>query len=138
MSYAHEMVQTRTAKQLVRSEAHYVLVGVIWAVAAVLSVFAPDLVSGSEQEHIPIAVLTVWLWAVVATTFVLMTPRAQVAAGWAIAVGLVWMAVMVIGLAAPQLVTGTDPTSIPLGAMVAPPVGSLVTGLICMRQATSA
>lgn len=137
MSDAHEPVQTRTAKQFVRSEAHYLLVGVIWAVTAVLSVFAPDLVSGGEQEHVPIAVLTVWLWAVVATTFVLMTPRAQVTTGWAIAVGLVWLAVMVIGLAAPLLVTGTDPTSVPLGVMVAPPVGSLVTGLLCMRQATS-
>jgi hypothetical protein len=138
MSYAHAPVQTRTVAQLVKSEAHLLLVSVIWAVAALLSVFAPDMITGSEQEHLPIAVLTVWLWAVVATTVVLMTPRSEVAMAWAITVGLVWAAILLIGLAAPQLVTGADPTSIPLGVLVAPPVGSLVTGLICMRQATSA
>jgi hypothetical protein len=138
MTYAHVPVQTRTVSQLAKSEAHLLLVSAIWAVTALLSVFAPDMVTGSEQEHLPIAVLTAWLWAVVATTFVLMTPRSETSMAWAIAVGLVWVAILVIGLAAPQLVTGTDPTSIPLGVLVAPPVGSLVTGLICMRQATSA
>ena len=136
MSTAYESKPAGTAMGFVRSEAQYMLVGVIWAVTAVLSVFAPDLIGGTEQSHVPIAVMTVWLWGVVATTFVLMTPRAHVTLGWAVGVALVWLAVMVIGLAAPALVSGTDQTHIPLGVLIAPPVGSLVTGLLCMRQAT--
>ncbi len=137
MSYAHGAVHTRSTVQVLKSEAHLLLVSVIWAVTALLSVFAPDMITGFEQEHLPIAVLTVWLWSVVATTFVLMTPTTPTATAWAVAVSLVWLAVLLVGLAAPQFVTGSDPTSIPLGVLVAPPVGSLVTGLICMRQATS-
>jgi low temperature requirement protein LtrA len=121
----------------VLSNLHLLVVAAMWVAAAVLSVSAPDMVTGSEQEHLPIAVLTVWLWAVIATAFVLMTPRSEATAAWAVTIGLVWTAIVVIGLAAPSLVTGTDPTTIPLGVLIAPPVGSLVTGLICMRAATS-
>jgi hypothetical protein len=119
------------------SNLHLLVVALVWFAAAALSVFAPDMITGSEQEHLPIAVLTVWLWAVIATAFVLMTPRSEATLAWAVTIGLVWAAIVVIGLAAPGLVTGTDPTQIPFGVLIAPPVGSLVTGLICMRQATA-
>ena len=38
----------------------------IIAAAAVITVFAPDLVSGSEHEHLPLPGLLVWLSAAVA------------------------------------------------------------------------
>jgi hypothetical protein len=38
--------------------------GGIWVAVVVISVFAPDLVSGSEQEHLPVAALTTWFGAV--------------------------------------------------------------------------
>jgi hypothetical protein len=39
----------------------------IWTAVVLISVLAPDLVSGSEQEHLPIAAFTTWLWGLVAT-----------------------------------------------------------------------
>ncbi len=42
------------------------LVG-LWTTVALVSIFAPDLVSGSEQQHLPVAAFATWLWGMVAT-----------------------------------------------------------------------
>jgi len=34
----------------------------IWASVAIISVFAPDMISGIEQQRMPIAAFTTWLW----------------------------------------------------------------------------
>jgi hypothetical protein len=41
--------------------------GGIWIAVVVISVFAPDMVSGSEREHLPIAAFTTWFWGGVRT-----------------------------------------------------------------------
>ena len=117
-------------------ESRVVAVAAIWLATALESVLAPDMVTGSRHEHLPMAVMTVWIWAAVATAFALMTPRDRSLAHWSVAVSVVWLAVLLVGVAAPLMVTGTDPTRIPLGVLVGAPAGAVVTGLLSMRQAT--
>lgn len=45
----------------------------IWLSVLVISIFAPDLVSGSQQQHLSLAAFTTWLWGAAATGIVLWT-----------------------------------------------------------------
>lgn len=112
-------------------------VAMIAAASTVLAVLAPDLVSGSEHEHLPLAALTVWPWAASAIGFVLMAARRDHARELVIAVSFVWVLVAVIAITVPPLVTGTDPTRIPLAALVAPPFGAVATGFLSISHARS-
>lgn len=109
----------------------------IWASTAVASLLAPDMVTGSEQEHLPIGLMTGWLWACVGTAYALMTPRRSSRASWTVAVVLIWFMAAVVGIAGPVMVTGTDPTRIPLAVILAPLVAAIVTGLLSLHQANS-
>ena len=40
-------------------------VAVIWVAGALISIFSPDIVSGSEQEHLPVAAFVTWISGVV-------------------------------------------------------------------------
>lgn len=44
----------------------------IWAALAAASIWSPELVSGSDQTHVPIAAFSDWFYAVIATGLVLM------------------------------------------------------------------
>jgi FtsH-binding integral membrane protein len=110
---------------------------VIWVAVVVVSVFAPDLVSGSEQERLPIAAFTTWLWGAIATAVVLLAmsrlradPDAQsVWIGYTVTVVVVWIAATVLALTLPEFETGSDPTLLPFGAMFAPLAAAVLTGL---------
>ena len=107
--------------------------GAIWVAVAVISVFAPDSVSGTEQDHVPVAAIITWLWGLVASrTFlgVLFAHRGHpervrdlrfLAGG----VVLVWVGAAVVGGFGPEVVTGSDPTRIPVAAILAP-IGAMV------------
>ena len=41
--------------------------GVVWAAVVAISVLSPDLVSGSEQEHLPVVAFGTWIWGMVAS-----------------------------------------------------------------------
>jgi hypothetical protein len=113
-----------------------VAVVAVWACSALLAVFAPDMVTGSEHDHLPIAAMTVWPWTVVATAYVLMAGR-RTGAGWLVwCVAALWVCVFAAGVAAPVMVTGSDPTEIPIGALLAPVGGALATGLLALHHAT--
>ena len=109
----------------------------IWVSVLVISIFAPDLVSGSQQEHLPLAAFTTWLWGSGATAVVLWTmsklrpdPGARpIWVGYAIAVGAIWAIAAVAALVLPPLETGTDPTKLPLAALLAPLGALVLTGL---------
>ena len=109
--------------------------GFVWAAVVGISVLSPDLVSGSEQEHLPVAAFGTWIWGVVAsrsllTTFLrLDSPalRSQLTA----VVGAVWTVATVVSILGPRLVTGTDPTSLPIAAMVAPTAAAVITAAAC-------
>jgi hypothetical protein len=109
----------------------------IWVSSALVAVFAPDMVSGSEHEHLPLAALTVWLWTLTATAYVLMGARRTTSVTLVAGVAAVWAAVFVVAVAAPTMVTGSDPTEIPIGALLAPAVGALATGFLALHHATA-
>ncbi|WKZ81810.1 MAG: hypothetical protein QY307_06810 [Acidimicrobiia bacterium] len=99
----------------------------------VTSVWSPDFVSGSQQEHLKVSVAINWLWGALATMALARFARGRRDApesAWRI-VGLstaaVWLVVTVVSLAAPVFETGSDPTRIPIFALIAPIAGLLVT-----------
>lgn len=95
--------------------------------------FAPDLVSGNEQEHLPIAAFGTWIWGAVASRSVMTTLlrldgeasnelRGQLG-GF---VAAVWTIAAVVAVFGPQMITGSDPTRLPIAALLAP-VASVIT-----------
>jgi hypothetical protein len=109
----------------------------IWAATVLMVVGAPDMVSGSEHEHLPLALITTWLWAAAATAFAMLTPARASLASWTLGVTVLWLLTALVSIAAPVLVTGSDPTRIPLAVIIAPPVAAVLTGLLSLRQANS-
>lgn len=112
----------------------------IWMGVVLASIYAPDFVSGPNQEHLPLVGWSDWLWGAVATGFVALAAvegirkRVWSVAPWmalGVGVGLVWLGVLLVTIFAPVFVTGTDPTRIPLAAMGVPIVGVFVTWFVC-------
>jgi hypothetical protein len=109
----------------------------IWVAVVVISFFAPDMVSGSEQQHLPIAAFSTWLWGAIGTAFFIWAMGKLRGSGrwrstWigvSIATLLVWTVATIIAITAPEFVTGTDPTRIPFGALFAPIGAVLLTAL---------
>ena len=110
-------------------------VAAIWISTGLTSLLSPDMVTGSQHEHLPMALMTAWLWACVGTVYALSTPQRSSRAGWTVSVAVVWAAMALVTILAPVMVTGTDPTSIPLAVLIAPPVAAVVTGMLSLRQA---
>lgn len=110
--------------------------GGIWAAVTLVSLFSPDLVSGSEQGHIPIAAMFTWFWGVMATISVLnemmrQSSSLKVWMGISISTLIIWLSVTLVSLLGPVMITGSDPTQIPIAAILAPIGGALVTSVIC-------
>jgi len=106
----------------------------IWLAVLFASIFAPDMITGSEREHLPIAAATSWFWGLIATGFVLALARGSsggMAHTWiAVATVGVWLAVLLTSIFAPELETGSDPTIIPLAAILSPMIGAIATGFL--------
>jgi hypothetical protein len=106
---------------------------VVWACAAAMGIWSPDLVTGSAHEHIPLIAITVWVWALFATGLIVMAPalaRGDDLRTWVIYAGLVsvvWVAAAVISIAVPPMVTGSDPTTIPIAGIFSPIVAMAAT-----------
>ena len=120
-----------------------IAVAAIWIATLFFSLFAPDLVSGSAQEHLPIAGITAWLWAAAATGYVLVAARGRDGGedagpwlGFELSIVAIWVVVALAGIFAPEMVTGTDPTRIPIAALVAPVAGMVATGFAALHVAT--
>ena len=108
-------------------------VAAIWVAALAAAVLAPDLVTGSEHEHLPVVALTVWLWASFATGFVLMLDRARRATWSSMApIVVVWVVVAAAVAMGPVLTTGSDPTELPLVAMLVPVFGAIATAFAAL------
>jgi hypothetical protein len=109
----------------------------IWVAVTLISIFAPDMVTGSEHQHLPVAAFGSWLWGLAATgAFIWAMGRLRGdAARRPIWIGLtavtlaVWLAATIASIALPVVVTGSDPTRLPVGAMVAPVVALVLTAL---------
>jgi hypothetical protein len=112
-------------------------IGGIWIAVLLISLFAPDLVSGSHQEHLPVAAFTTWFWGAVGTMVLLWAMgRLRGSARWQpIWIGLavvtlgIWALATILAITLPEFVTGTDPTRIPFAALFAPPAAAMLTAL---------
>jgi hypothetical protein len=113
----------------------------IWLAVVLTSVFAPALVTGSQHEHLHIAAFFNWLWGAGATGQVVVAytelnrrnaPISRTL--WltlALGVSGAWLAVLLVSIFGPAFVTGSDPTILPLAAMISPIAGVIVTAFIC-------
>jgi len=109
----------------------------IWVAVVLISLLAPDMVTGSEQQHMPIAAATSWLWGLMATIGFLwaMTrlrgraSRRPIWIGLTTATLVLWLVATILSTTLPVVETGTDPTRLPVGAMVAPLAAAVLTVL---------
>jgi len=112
-----------------------IAVTAIWLAVLITSIWAPDFVSGSEQNHVKIATIVNWFWGVLATVGVLRMLRHRGAKAtedstWvALGVGVtaVWVIATLVTLLVPDIELGGDPMRIPLAAIVAPIVAVVIT-----------
>lgn len=117
-----------------------VSVAAVWVTVVLASILAPALVTGSQQEEIPLVGLSDWLWGLCATGFVLLAGVSRIRQrehwiGATVAVVVIWGAVAVLSIYGPELVTGTDPTRVPLVALLAPIAGVIGTGYVSIFAA---
>lgn len=118
-------------------------IATIWVAILVSSVYAPALITGSNHEQLPVVAITDWIWGGVATALILLAgavaPRdgAGVWPMMALTIATIWVVVAVVSVFAPAFVTGTDPTTIPLAAMLAPIGGLTVTAFLSVFAAGS-
>jgi hypothetical protein len=119
------------------------LVG-IWLTVVFASIFSPDLVTGSEQEHIPIAAVTQWLWGATSSGFVLMVSAVRRESGvsghygwrmYGASVAGIWLAAMFVSIFGPRTVTGSDPTRLPLAAIISPVIATFATAFASVAAA---
>jgi hypothetical protein len=98
---------------------------------------APDLVSGSEHEHLPIAAFISWFWGGIGTlVFLWAMGQLRGDATWrsawiglsAVTLGL-WGVATILAVTLPVAVTGSDPTELPFGALFAPLAAAMLTAL---------
>ena len=100
--------------------------------------FAPDLVSGTTQDHVPLAAVLAWIWGVIASRSVASavirrrrSPGVGAAARLlAIAVSAIWAIATIVGVFGTEWVTGTDPTTSPISAIIAPIAALVLTQLV--------
>lgn len=112
-------------------------IAAIWIAVTLISVYAPDLVTGTTQDHVPLAAILAWIWGVLASRNVAVailrrrrSPGvADSARLLAIAVTTIWTICMILAVAGPEWVSGTSPTRIPISAIVAPIIAVVLTQL---------
>jgi hypothetical protein len=112
-------------------------IGGIWVAVVLLSLLAPDLVSGSEQDHLPVAAFATWFWGAVGTlVFLWAMGRLRDDARWqpiwtglSVVTLVIWAVALILGIALPVTETGTDPTRIPFAAIFAPIAAAMLTAL---------
>jgi hypothetical protein len=131
------LAETRSDPSIVPSTERLDLWWLIAVSSVVLSVllagiFSPDMVTGSNQEHLPMAGMLDWFWGLVAIGYLAFARRVRVDAAFGISVAILWLAVALTSIAAPVMVTGSDPTQIPIAVFIAPVVGCLATGFITL------
>jgi hypothetical protein len=116
----------------------------IWVAVAIASIWSPDMITGSLHEHLPIAAFTDWLYAAIATGLVLMTFSRRTPGagrtlwlGFTVAIGTIWFIVALASIFAPSMVTGSDPTTIPIAAFASPIAGVVATAFASVFVAGS-
>jgi hypothetical protein len=113
--------------------------GAIWSAVVFAGTFSPDLIHGSEQEHLPLAALTWWFWASLASAFVLVPlavhrrrdpARGELWFGLVCVTSASWLAAALLSIFTERHLTGSDPTQFPIAAVVAPIAAMIVTACV--------
>jgi hypothetical protein len=133
---------TREDRQTTTADLSWMLwtaigIGGIWIAVLLISLLSPDLVSGSEQQHLPVAAFASWFWGGIGTLVLLWAMgRLRGSSRWRpIWIGLsvatlgIWALATILAITLPVMVTGSDPTRIPFAALFAPPAAAMVTAL---------
>ena len=96
----HSAGTAREERPLVRTalESSVTAVAAIWLCSALIAVLAPDMITGAQQEHLPIASLTVWVWTATATAYVLMATRGG-SSSTLVGITAIWVGVLVAAVA---------------------------------------
>jgi hypothetical protein len=107
----------------------------IWAAVVLTSLFAPDLITGTTQDHFPLAFVVVLLAGLAATrSLVRAFQRGIGGTGrwglYALTLLAIWAVVTLVSIYVPATITGTDPTQLPIAAIVAPIAGGILTGVV--------
>jgi hypothetical protein len=113
--------------------------GVIWLAVVVISMFSPDLVTGSAQDHIPIAAVLTWVWGVIVSRSLVITllgergRPARLGSVWLLVgdVAAVWAVAAAVAVFGPEMVTGSDPTRVPFCSLLAPIAAMVLTTTGC-------
>lgn len=116
-----------------------VAVVVIWLAVVLVSIFAPDMISGAQQDHVPIAALLTWIWGLIATRSLVTTliaararpERIRDARVLVSGIVVVWISATLFGIFGPETVTGSDPTHLPVSAIIAPIIAMVLTTTAC-------
>lgn len=101
-------------------------VAAIWLSAAAASIWSSDLITGAAHEHIPLVAINFPIWALLGTGLAVLAPAVTASErgrGWPIYAGtvaVVWIAAAMISIGAPAMITGSDPTTIPIAGVIAP------------------
>jgi hypothetical protein len=119
-------------------------VACIWLAIGAASIWSPDMITGTSRERLALVAATDWFYAAIATGLVLMAfgrrSRGATGALWlgfTIAIATIWSVVALISIFAPTMQTGTDPTTIPIAAFVAPIGGVIATAFASVFAAGS-
>jgi hypothetical protein len=112
-------------------------IGGIWVAVLLISLLAPDMVTGSEQQHLPVAAFATWFWGGIGTLVLLWAMgRLRGSARWqpiwiglAVATLGIWALATILAITLPVMVTGSDPTRIPFAAIFAPVAAAMLTSL---------
>jgi predicted MFS family arabinose efflux permease len=130
------LTQETVERPAVRTRFDYwwlVAVGSVIVAVLFASLYSPDMITGSSHEHLPLAAFSDWLWGSVAIGYLSYVRRDRSDATFGISVGVLWLAVALTSIFASPFVTGSDPTTIPLAALIAPVVGAIVTGFLALH-----
>ena len=114
-------------------------IGAIWLAVVVISVFSPDLVTGSEPAHIPLVAMVTWLWGVIPSGSLVITllgVRGRpdlLGSVWLLVgdVAALWAVAAAVAVFGPEMVTGSDPTRVPICALLAPIAATVLTTTGC-------
>ena len=92
------------------------------------------MITGTEHERLAIAAVIDWFPAAIASGLVLMAFSRRTRGsspslwlGFLIAIGSIWAAVALVSIFSPALVTGSDPTTVPIAVFIAPIGGVIAT-----------
>jgi hypothetical protein len=118
-----------------------VAIALVWLSVLIASVITPNMISGSNHEQLAVGPIFDWIWGSMATALLLLAAsfarREHASVWWVVTLmlGVIWIAAAPASGLSPTMVTATDPTTIPLAAMLAPIAAMVATAFLSVFAA---